>query len=598
MSLRRFKILLIITFALICGNVSAATTSAYKFDSSAVMEYARNLDSNNVHTPNFQPVCEVGNGYCVKDIFNWTNVQMIQAIALAEEYAKTKNNHKIICSPQYRKSGNDDWVQCVDETGTHFYEFKFDDVKESLDNTIKESVVSAVCQMHGGKVRDEYMRFCDNANCMAVNKSLNRFGYSAELKNIMNTPAESGCKISYGAVSGKTYALRDGNGAFTIDPKKFLKLQLQSSSDIKFFIQRYVTRQMAESGLTIKSFRCNDGFQTYYNDTIMNQKEDMLTCYVTDTAGNEYTLDFLFDDANEMLNFEAKAGTSGLNCLADKGGLYDGKNCSGLDKSQCVALNSELPGGTEWNPILDTCVLKDASKAQSIKDNAKTIGKYAIGTTVLIITIASGGSTLAIVGGVAATAGAGTASHVQTQKETRVREFLAQSARCTSSMCAAPTLKTYIDETVAFYDDLQEDTQLWVALDGELARILNLLPADAEIFQDAISQAIRDSQDFRNWDSWPDEEKQSFAANAMILIGATAGLSEFAYNGWQSVVKLFKSSKAGYSSTRILTSKLNRIFNSIKESLDTAAEVAGVVDDGMDAVDVSSKIGVAMQAMM
>ncbi len=599
MYLRFLRSLSVMICVFVLGHTNAVGQQTYKFDSSSVLEYAKNLHEQKMKEPQFQPVCENGNGTCVKDIFNWTNVQMIQAVALAEEYAKIKNNHNIICSPKYRKAGNDDWVQCVDVSGQNFYEFKFDDVKETFDNKIQIDVVTAVCQIHGGKVRDQYTRFCDDANCVAVNKSLERFGYSAKFENILNHQSESGCKLFYNTVNGHNYQLRDGGDKFHIDSRKFLKLQLQSGADLKFFVQRYIERQMTDAGIEMQSVRCNDGFQTFfYSDKIINSKEDMLTCYATDADGNEYALDFLFDDANEMLNFEAKAGTSGLNCLAGKGGVYDGKNCSGLSQEQCRMLNYELPGGTEWNTMLDTCVLKDASKAQSIKENARTIGKYAVGGTIVIITIVSGGTALAIVGGAAATIGAGKASEVQIAKEDRVREFLAKSAQCKSRDCAEQVLTQYINETVAFYDDLDEDSQVWIALDNELARIMELLPANADIFQDAISQAIRESQDIRNWDSWPIEEKRSFAANALILIGAVAGLSEFAFKSWQSIVKLFRTTKSGYSSARILTDKLTSLFRTLKESVDTVAEVAGVADDSMDTIDVTSKIGVAMQAMM
>ena len=69
----------------------------------------------------------------ISDFFNWTNTQIGQAIGFAQEYAKSRNGHTVFCSNSHRKSDNDDYVKCATKDGSVFYEFKFDDVRESID---------------------------------------------------------------------------------------------------------------------------------------------------------------------------------------------------------------------------------------------------------------------------------------------------------------------------------------------------------------------------------------------------------------------------------------------------------------------------------
>ena len=69
---------------------------------------------------------------CEKDFFNYTNVQMIQAVELAKLYAKKKwGDDGVVCSNTYNKAENDYWLSCKSTKTGAFYEFKFDDVKES-----------------------------------------------------------------------------------------------------------------------------------------------------------------------------------------------------------------------------------------------------------------------------------------------------------------------------------------------------------------------------------------------------------------------------------------------------------------------------------
>ena len=54
-----------------------------------------------------------GQEHCVKGVFNWVNVGQTEAVGLAQEYAKVKNGHDILCAEGYRESYNDDYIKCA-----------------------------------------------------------------------------------------------------------------------------------------------------------------------------------------------------------------------------------------------------------------------------------------------------------------------------------------------------------------------------------------------------------------------------------------------------------------------------------------------------
>ena len=514
MQIKFIKFLSFVILVLCCAHGAGAVE---KYDYDAMAQYAEQAKS----TPNikFVAVCENDNGgYCVRDAFAKTNVQMLQATALAQEYARIKNKHDVICSGNYRRSWNDDYVKCTDKQNKYFYEFRFDDVKESFDSEIRNSVWRAICEMHGGSVPDARSDTCDVATsgvCSNINNSLAKFGYSAKFIDIAN--GVRGCQVSFGAKNAETYELKT---AFGVNNKKFVNLQIQSGADLQFLLRRYTAAQMEKSGATMNSFKCNSGFQTYYIDTF--KKDDILTCYA-----NNQPIDFVFDDANEMVNITASGGTAGLQCIADQGGVFDGKNCHGLTQTQCSAISSKITGGTHWDTTLDTCVLNSAATAEKldkVTDVATTIG---VGMAVAAVSVATGGSAsaiiLVVVGTSLTTAGTMVDMNATSKKTQNIREFLSESAKCKNAQCAQDNLGWFLTEAVQYYDDM--GGQVLSALDSELARLMNLIPVDAEIYQRAIEHAIADSQDVANYANWSAVEKQSFYGKILVGAGLVFGLA-------------------------------------------------------------------------
>ena len=502
------------------GISSFAADSYTKYDVNAMKQRVQDTKTQK-KTVKVYAVCDDAAGktggkeYCIKDFFEPTNVQVMQAIALAKAYALEKNGHTIYCGGSYRKSWNDDYIKCSD--GTNFYEFRFDDIYESLDNTIQYSVKDAVCRLYGGRLDDNSSSNCMDVNqwqCHKINEKLQSFGYSANYSNPMNGIAI--CKMDVESKSASNYTLKT---AFGIDNKKFMNLQIKSGADLQFLLRRYAESQLKEQGKTLTSFSCNDSFNTYYTGGIMsNPKDDILTCKV-----NGQQVDFLFDDMNENIKITSDGGTAGLQCIAANGGVYDGKNCHGFSKEECTQLNGSITGGTRWDETLDTCVLNSSAAAKTLDKVTNVATGVGVTVGLVAITIATGGTSTPLLVATTLTLG-GTAltMDAQANKEKNIQEFLAKSAVCQNNICAENTLIEFLKESVQYVDDMSG--QISDALEDELVRLLNLVPAESTFYQKLLEESIKNSNDITNYSDWSELEKQAFWGNVISFAGVVVGL--------------------------------------------------------------------------
>lgn len=492
------------------------------------LDTMRNNISNAKTGIKYYTSCNNQPGECI-DIFSDTQVQMLQAVALAQEYIKTKQNIDIICSATYRTDWNDDYIKCSDVTGsTNYYEFKFDDVKESTDSTIQQNVADALCKIHHGT----YNNTCSlrNEYTNALKASIEKFGYNTVCNQYIGVNSNySTCNILFNSKNSSDYKLKT---AFGINPRKFINLQLQADADLKFLLKRYTKRQVESEGQTLTQFECANSFQIYETNDLFNAKDDIITC----TANGEQ-IDFLFDDINENFDYQANAGTAGLTCIADSGGIFDGRNCNGLTYEQCIAMDNKIPGGTTWDIALDTCTLNDANTAANIDEFTEHLVNSGIATGFVTITILTGGSTIFIVAGIAGAAGTSISATVQNEKEKETREFIASSTRCKTSDCAETALNTFITNISYYHDDISG--QLLDAVDEELARLFNLLPENSTTITDAIQQT-KSQQNISNFANWPVTEQIGLASGVLTTIGAIGSINTGFKTGWSAIVNALK----------------------------------------------------------
>ncbi|MCL2339258.1 MAG: hypothetical protein FWC51_04905 [Proteobacteria bacterium] len=464
---------------------------------------------------------------------NNVRVQMIEAIKLAQEYARIKyNGMAITCDSNYRTLNSDDYIKCTSTDGTTFFEFGFDSVNSSIDNDIKEGVLRGVCTgIFGTKATPDlyvpgyqgastfHPAWCDadQATCARINESMQKFGYDAKFlpANELSGQKYGNCQINYNDVSS-TNALAKIDG---IENYKFYKsMQFQSVPALTVGLQKYV-RQVNPAW----NLNCVSGFRTLHTNDAFNPKDDVLRCYVY-TAGNENDqskpIDFVFDDLNEFIDTIAHGGLSGMSCIADGGGTYDGKKCWGLTQAQCegdgslsAKIKAAIPGssGAKWDKDLGTCVLADATNAANL-NKAINIGTVAaVATGAIIMAIPSGGSSMVLVWAAVGTV----AEQVGTNwAESSGTEFLSVAQQCLNM--AQPGAGACADDLLAA--DFQRIADISGnflpaqadAIDTLIAKLIKLLPANAQIYNKTLEAAAG---------SWTSPSYWAHPENAMIGLG-------------------------------------------------------------------------------
>lgn len=462
--------------AIATANLHAETAqndSITRYDAVAMKQYVQDIEKSN-QQPLFTESCLSGadsTHICVDDIFADSNVQMLQALPLAKEYILLKYKKDSVCSPLYRTKWNDDYIKCATTDNKLFFEFKFDDVFESIDNDIKTSVSRAICKMHGAQVIDEgkTSETCGTQSsyvCTQIDTSMQKFGYNAKFIN------NKYCRAEYNNVYDESQ-LRT---AYNLNNKRFSGLQLGNLDDLEFFIKRYVERELKKQNVTLNSFNCTGSFRTFYTgNTMENMKDDILTCNV-----NGKPVDFVFDDLNESWKVTRKGSTAGLQCISDMGGNFDGRSCLGFTETECITtINDSLIqnglGGAHWDPELETCVLDAAEKAEKVDRINAILANTGITVGIVAISIATVGTVdyIILAGATMSVAGAAITDYTTTEEKERGHKFIAKMSHCNQESCAKDALKQYLAQIRDYEDDFTES--MGVAMDEELARLINLI---------------------------------------------------------------------------------------------------------------------------
>ncbi len=174
------------------------------------------------------------NERCIEFVFYDIEVQFAQAKNLAQEYAREKYNDEIVCSSDIREGVKDDYIKCTSKLKPIYYEFKFDDAKESNANAnqyTQRDFGRGLCLIYGGKseavaakpiagvldnrsvrkyIYDGYgFDFeCQHNDCGLLNEKLSKWGYGSVKKGGV-------CVVSYDkehkpALSNDYYTKFDG----------------------------------------------------------------------------------------------------------------------------------------------------------------------------------------------------------------------------------------------------------------------------------------------------------------------------------------------------------------------------------------------------
>jgi len=468
-----------------------------------------------------------GAEFCIKDFFNKTNVTMLAAQGLAMEYARAKNNHTVQCANTRRTSWNDDYITCTSVDNKNFYEFKFDDVKESVDTKVQNDTHVAVCKIHGaaataagcsgGGTNVSAQTICWDASCDAgeskcgeINQTMQRFGYSAKYN-------DGKCQIDFNGVNSED-SLRT---AYGINNFVFCSndIQLQASGQIVEYIKRYVTDN---AGAPITSFKCDKGYKIYrgtgckYNN-ITDFKDNLLTCYA-----NGNPIDFIFDDLSENWDAYDKGARQAMQCMVS-GGTFAGKQCMGLEQSQCTALRDanikDCPECKQiyWDKDEGICRLPSSAHAANLSLGVKVgtmVAGIVAGAVITIGTMGSGTPMVALV--LTETAGGVIDVVTEIKMSKAAQEFLTASQKCKSSDCAEQMIENNMQRMSnlsSHFTDSEVD-----AIDKELARLINLLPEDAAIYKKTLAEYDLGFFDGKSW-----EPEQVWQAIGIVMQFASIG---------------------------------------------------------------------------
>ena len=496
-----------------------------------------------------------GDEICVDEFFEDTRVQPNQAIALASEYARVKeNDENIICNETPRNCRinivtNGDCIQCTSRGAEKkYYEFRFRRVDATGDTNIQQSVLTSLCKLYDTNVSvgkagfipgnpitpgSAFCRTDDSTVCQKINDSAARFGYHAQMglvevsdRRSVTQQHDDVCVLLRSVTSVDNLRTMDD-----IDPYYFKKqgIQLQLGTDIENRICTYVQNTIHPTALT--DCRCNDNTTPIRDVTsrlMWGPNDDVITCRI-----NGQTVDFVFDDLSEASNINRRAGEQAMDCIV-QGGTYDGKHCLHLNQEQCNALaNANLQSCPEcrkvkWNPDEEICELPNSESAQNLKRGLEITGQVALiaGAAALTIVTGGGGAGIVVMVGLETVGGAMSVVAMDKQHEAAY-DFLTESNRCKDPSCAEDLIKTNLQRLANLLKNF-DDVQI-AAIDTELERLIELLPNDSKLFTEFESLSPTDLQKgFFDPESWEPEDVWETVGNVLSITTVIASIGSAA----------------------------------------------------------------------
>ena len=477
---------------------------------------------------------------CESDFFNWTNVQQSSAVALAKLYATEKYNDEIMCSTKYRQAGNDDFIQCKSLNTGAFYEFKFDDIRESVDSDIQTSIAKAVCGMYGawqlgavsiGKTQCK----ATPEQCSKVQAAYKTLVDSAEINYLS---ANGMCEINFGLIKEAKDLKRDCN----IDPFTFCR-GTQFNTNLEFLeaLKEYTAKQCQTEMFNI---RCDSSFKTYMGPgckvSSNAPKDDIVSCYYGDKQ-----IDYVFDDVNEFSKKRANAGMQSMSCIL-LDGTYDGQNCIGLNKEECDFLAGkgevDCPDckGIRWDEDKEWCVLPDAKDVTNGEKALKIAGVAGAAVVAVAATIYSGGAAAPGAWAVVAKIGTGLViggAITKTTAETVMTygvfgPFVEKAQQCLTektSQCAEELLINELNSMQSYSKDFQVAEAR--AVDDIFVKLINQLDDDSKFWTEFYSNPeFFDCQTKDGNEVCTVKESEQFwqaisrAGNTMIMVGGIVNI--------------------------------------------------------------------------
>ena len=491
-----------------------------------------------------------GTEICEDELFETLRVQPTGAVALAQEYARVKHKDTSVkCNPSVVECKNNrDCIQCTSTRQKKYYEFVFRKTDASADANIVNGALHGLCgifgleYMSGGKTNAlqtlsggtlqsalEWPAYCKTnsaSKCTEIYPSAERFGYEAKMSNI-HSLSDNGTFCALWAVDAEGII----NDYSTLDPYYFKKTggNWYLSATLQDQICQYVEKQI--NPIPLESCKCNDVYTQIPERENSVYKDDVLTCKV-----NGDDVYFVFDDLSETKTKRLESAEEIIQCSIMENGIYTGKQCIGLDQTQCddlaeaVLTNCPECKRATWDEDTNSCKLPASTKITNIEKGLKLavpIGMMAAGVVITIVTGGSGtGATIVLV---TEATGAIITSVAEVKMSQAAQKFLTTSQLCKDAKCAEQTIKEDLQRMsnlISRFTDAEIQ-----AVDLEFKRLIELVPSDSAIFDNVKSVLIENNQlSFWDADSWEPEQIWAAIGNALQLASlftSLTGLNKF-----------------------------------------------------------------------
>lgn len=421
-------------------------------------------------------------GECIRD-FKSIQTQPRGGKNFAEGYMNyRRSSPNIVCAADKSfivTSGNDDYIPCrsLDKLGTYF-EFQFDDLSESSDDTTASDNKNAIAIIAGYADNDDLhdktfvqRQNIDSAKCGRVNNIAKDFGYAAQqmLDDSLYKPGNyCGLKVNKTQKIVNQYAGKIDNYVYSSNNAE---TQVQAAASLDESIELYVKSKLGAANVT--SFECDKAHWRYHRG-VFEDSEDVLTCRI-----NGKRVDFVFDDltqATALWGGKIIAGSQqGMGCIAS-GGTFDGERCADLTEELCkeVAKLSakDCPGcqAAYWDGKNKICALPASAAAKNVKTAIRVTTRVGAAVGVLAITVASGGGAVVIIASATATAAAGVSEGAKLVLDSKSDDWIIEMNQITTSQAADKFLRTHLNEIIGAKD---LDPARISALDTMLSKTLS-----------------------------------------------------------------------------------------------------------------------------
>lgn len=511
-----------------------------------------------------------GGGDCIR-IYKDIQVQIMSGRSLAGLWIQ--KNHpgvKYTCNKKIRKYNFQDYIQCKLNDRNIFYEFEFNDLKESNSGLTETDFNRGVCFANGKKayldasfLTDQGPVYCLDtslAECERLGKDINNMGLPAASKHSLYVkdkkkeywPEEVGmnaCRIWSGFEWIKNKSML--HSAYGIDNFMFCignTMQFQSNSGLEDTLKSVVAKA---AGVTTDSVSCAPLPGTYTGGgCAVDSKikgvfasDDYIPCFVDNTT----RIDFVFDDVSDSWDKYARGAQQAADCIV-AGGQYSGERCLGVEDEQTcnIIRSTNLKNCPDcealyWDPEKHSCVLPASKSASDLAKGvnvAVIVGSTVLGVALTLATGEGGHPFLAYALSTVETFGSTIEITSQLSIDGVADDFLVKSNRCRDEKCAEKILMEDLEEVARTSNDFNDAE--YAAVDSELARLAGLLP-ETSVFYTKMHEGI--SLEKLDDGGWTDAQIWRSVGVAMEFVGyAEAFLKAFLTNG-NKVRKLVKTTK-------------------------------------------------------